>query len=82
MRVAHRNARITGSMAYSNFWQILANDFLMKSPRKGKVRIARVYIGDLNGGPSGLEPTDSALISIEVVAPRVLFFAISDAVRT
>jgi len=40
MRVAHRNARITGSMAYSNFWQIFGKRFLMKSPLEGKVRIA------------------------------------------
>jgi hypothetical protein len=46
MPVAHRNARITGSIAHSNFWQ---NGFLMTSPLEGESENCRVFIG-LNGG--------------------------------
>ena len=39
--------RITGSMAYSNFWQIFwQNGFLMTSLLEGESENSRVFIGD------------------------------------
>src|SRR6267378_244332 len=51
-------SRIRLIVKLANSWQI---GFLRDLPQKGKSENSRVFIGDFDGGPGGLEPPTSPL---------------------
>src|SRR5882762_7613555 len=49
----------------------LAEWFFERDPQKGKSENHRVFTGDLNGGPGGLEPPTSPLSVLRSLVPRL-----------